>query len=706
MISIIKSNAELAAEEGNDPMHSMTPLERIEAEAKECLTLHARNMTYWKEKTPALIKVFEGREAKPEKVGIAWMEDGEINLRMGDHWLYEPNARTYAAKQVEAFIRTPSRVVFTKPNTSITEDKNPLLDAEGEVWLTRKYDNKADDFHFGRFVVDISKACIESGMEIQDKITRNQPCYLVVWGIGLGYHIKPLIEHFKPEMLVLMESQMDALWRSTFTFDWQDVNDYCTEENIKIKLLVDGNATELVRKLGGIIHGESLMGLDGVTSVLHQNDPILKVAFNEFQSAKTANLASFIGFITDEYNMMKNSFRNLRQGNKRMLKQAHVKTKLPVMIVGSGPSLEDNIEGLKRIRDKVLLIASGSNLKVLFQHGIIPDFQCNLERAQSIFERHQELAEAGYTEQMKQVYAVMTSTIWPGIDNFFKDTVYFLRPALSPVGVFCEHMDQILQNEGPQVANTAFAFAKQIGAREIYLLGVDLGSSDPKRPRAGEAWQGQRPRYLTMPVRGNFGKTVFTDMPLTQQRETLQEQIKKINKADGKVYNLGHGARIEGALAKHIEEVELADLTIDRATHTRELVEQFPVYTRERFVGSWLSAKVRESVAQMMEAMIHAIDNATVWDYKLVKKLEHHCAYVGKPVREQYAPRLVRGSVLRIFMHVNSIMLRLKDQAQAETAFATLKPVLLDHLRTIEMEGYSLADELETEDEAFAPKFA
>jgi hypothetical protein len=433
---------------------------------------------------------------------------------------------------------------------------------------------------------------------------------------------------------------------------------------------------------------------------------VLKVAFNDFQSPKTANLASFIGFITDEYNMMKNSFRNLRQGNKRMLKQAHVKTKLPVMIVGSGPSLEDNIEGLKRIRDKVLLIASGSNLKVLFQHGIIPDFQCNLERSQSIFTRHEELAEAGYTEQMKQVYAVMTTTIWPGIDNYFKDTVYFLRPALSPVGVFCEHLDQILQNEGPQVANTAFAFAKQIGAREIYLLGVDLGTSDPKRPRAGEAWQGQRPRYLTMPVRGNFGKTVFTDMALTQQRETLQEQISKINKAGGKVYNLGHGARIEGALARRIEEVELQELTVDRAAHTKELVEQFPVYTRERFVGAWLSAKVRESVAQIMEAMIHAIEGSKVWDYKLVKKLEQHCAYVGKPVREQYAPRLVRGSVLRMFMHINSIMLRLKDQDQAEAAFDTLKPVIVDHLRTVEMEGYSLADELESEDEAFAPKFA
>jgi hypothetical protein len=55
-----------------------------------------------------------------------------------------------------------------------------------------------------------------------------------------------------------------------------------------------------------------------------------------------------------------------------------------------------------------------------------------------------------------------------------------------------------------------------------------------------------------------------------------------------------------------------------------------------------------------------------------------------------------------MFMHVNSIMLRLNDQEQAETIFATLKPALIEHLRNVEVEAYSLVDELESEDEAFA----
>jgi hypothetical protein len=412
-------------------------------------------------------------------------------------------------------------------------------------------------------------------------------------------------------------------------------------------------------------------------SYLHLNDPILKVAYNEFQSERTANLASFIGFITDEYNMMKNSFRNLRSGTKRMLRKATTTTSTPAVIVGSGPSLEQNLEHLKRVRDSVIIISSGSNLRVLLENGIRPDFHCNLERARSILTRHEELIADGYGDDLKKIYAVMTTTIWPGIDAYFRDAIYFFRPALSPVGVFCEDADQILNNEGPQVTNTAFAIAKRIGVREIYLLGVDLGAVDPDQPRATAAWQGIRPRYLTMPVRGNFGRTVFTDMALLQQRDTLQQQIAKINAVDGRVYNLSNGVRIEGAVAKRAEALEFETTLDDREAHLASLVTQFPVYTRERFLG----------------------------DFKLVKHLETDCMYVGKPLREQYAPRLIRGSVLRMFMQVNSILLRVADTQQRDDVYEVLKPILIKNLRLIEREVYALADELEEEDEAFAVEY-
>jgi hypothetical protein len=328
-----------------------------------------------------------------------------------------------------------------------------------------------------------------------------------------------------------------------------------------------------------------------------------------------------------------------------------------------------------------------------------------LERARSILTRHEELIADGYGDDLKKIYAVMTTTIWPGIDAYFRDAIYFFRPALSPVGVFCEDADQILNNEGPQVTNTAFAIAKRIGVREIYLLGVDLGAVDPDQPRATAAWQGIRPRYLTMPVRGNFGRTVFTDMALLQQRDTLQQQIAKINAVDGRVYNLSNGVRIEGAVAKRAEALEFETTLDDREAHLASLVTQFPVYTRERFLGAWRSARVRDSICNMIGSMIRQIETHGAWDFKLVKHLETDCMYVGKPLREQYAPRLIRGSVLRMFMQVNSILLRVADTQQRDDVYEVLKPILIKNLRLIEREVYALADELEEEDEAFAVEY-
>jgi hypothetical protein len=208
-----------------------------------------------------------------------------------------------------------------------------------------------------------------------------------------------------------------------------------------------------------------------------------------------------------------------------------------------------------------------------------------------------------------------------------------------------------------------------------------------------------------MPVRGNFGRTVFTDMALLQQRDTLQQQIAKINAVDGRVYNLSNGVRIEGAVAKRAEALEFETTLDDREAHLASLVTQFPVYTRERFLGAWRSARVRDSICNMIGSMIRQIETHGAWDFKLVKHLETDCMYVGKPLREQYAPRLIRGSVLRMFMQVNSILLRVADTQQRDDVYEVLKPILIKNLRLIEREVYALADELEEEDEAFAVEY-
>lgn len=679
----------------------------------QTIALREKNLKFFERYIPDVHRRLMELQPKSE---LVWQDDGDINIRDENNvFRYSKGARADSLSQVKLAKKAPTRVLFQKPALKTKEqiasdEKLNPGDFDGDPnaeFLTRRYDNKATDDHMVTALDKINRAFIEAGVtDLAEAAKAKGTYYLSIYGVGLGFHIKPLVEAFDPQVVIIAESDIEALHHSSFTFDWTEFYEYMDSHKKKIRIIIDKDSTTILQKVSGTIQGECLLGLDGVISFLHTTDPVLKVAFNEFQSPKTANLASFIGFIVDEYNMMKNSFRNLKGGTKRMLATVRKKTDLPAIIVGSGPSLEwpENIEFLRKAQDRALIFTSGSNLAVLLKHGIKPDIHVNLERAKSIYERHTELKQ--YEAEMKEIYTVLTSTIWPGIDAFFKDAVYFLRPALSPVAVFCEEDANVLYNEGPQVTNTAYAFARRLGVKEFYFVGVDLGAVDPKRPRAADAWQGIRPRHLTVPVRGNLGRTVFTDAPLTQQRATLESQLRKLSADGGRAFNLGGGVRIEGAQPKRAADTELPTIAIDKKQHVQDLIEQFPVFTRERFLGCWRSAQVRDNVAGMINDMIVALEKSHDWDNALLRRIEEINAYVGKSLRNQYAPRLLRGSLLRICMHVNSVFNRLKEPEKSPEIYAKVREAMIDFLRELEMECYSLADELESEDEAFAAQFA
>lgn len=658
-------------------------------------------MEFLKDEVPVLYKIIHEHTCKSDLIVD---EVGSVNIRRPNgEMTYRTDAKAELAQIVDQYIKRPSRIVVGKPaqvDQVFTEPESKL----GLKWPTSPYDDRPEDFHYQRYLCEAGAALKEAEISFTEEFV-GQAYYLFIYGVGAGFQILPLLRHFKPKVLLLIDEDKDGFVHATSLVDWEEIWKTAQEIGTTIKLTVEGNAAVLHESVKANIMTQSILGLDGLHVFLHGPSTVLRAAYQLLMDPKSANMASFIGFLTDEYNMMKNSFRNLSQGTKRILINAKEKLRAPVLIVGSGPSLEANIDVLKTVRDRFIIISSGSSLKVLLQNGIRPDFHCNLERASSILERHEELEADGFASEMKQIYAVMTTTIWPGVDKYFKDTVYFIRPALSPLGVFAENYEQVLFNEGPQVTNTAFAIARRLAAKQIYLLGVDLGTTDPQVPRASSAWTPQRPRKLTIPVRGNKGKTVFTDMPLIQQKETLQGQIRKLLEVGGACYNLGDGSKIEGAKPADLDKLELPPLEFERAQVCQNLVNQFPVYTRERFLVMWTNEVVRESVARFASELLLKL-SATGWTNEMITEIESICSYGNKPLRQQYAPRLFRGTLLRIFLHAHGVIQRVNQEVDRDKVIPIMKGLLERHIRLFEYEGYALADELEAEDPSFANKVA
>ena len=64
------------------------------------------------------------------------------------------------------------------------------------------------------------------------------------------------------------------------------------------------------------------------------------------------------------------------------------------------------------------------------------------------------------------------------LHELFNETMIYLKPALTPLSLFSTSDDEILQYEGPQTVNTGVALCSVLGAQNVVLVGVDLGSAN------------------------------------------------------------------------------------------------------------------------------------------------------------------------------------------------------------------------------------
>ncbi|QUL54553.1 motility associated factor glycosyltransferase family protein [Paenibacillus tritici] len=149
----------------------------------------------------------------------------------------------------------------------------------------------------------------------------------------------------------------------------------------------------------------------------------------------------------------------------------------PAIVVAAGPSLNKNIDELKKMKSKAVIIAVDTIAKRLCEEGIIPDFICSIERDKETYSYFYE----------NKIYPSETSIVaplllYPEIFNEFAGDI--IIPMRENVGEYI-WLQQILGlvgdnsiSLGLSCAHVAFGFAEHIGASPIILVGQDLAFGD------------------------------------------------------------------------------------------------------------------------------------------------------------------------------------------------------------------------------------
>lgn len=215
---------------------------------------------------------------------------------------------------------------------------------------------------------------------------------------------------------------------------------------------------------------------------------------------------------------------------------------MPAILISAGPSLDKNIEVLKKAKGKAFLLAVDSAARYLLNHGVVPDMIVALDFLKRL--------ETFQDERIKKIPLVM-------LTNFNYKVLEMLEGGRFVYGTsdkklyyhYFEHMGAVLKDipQGGSVATYAFMLLHNWGFKKIILVGQDLAYTGDQY----YAGQGKLSREAIaagrefIEVEGNY-EPVYTTMDFYSYLKWFEMSIAQ-NYADEEVINATEGgAKIKG----------------------------------------------------------------------------------------------------------------------------------------------------------------
>lgn len=535
------------------------------------------NLAAFKEHAPHL----HGRLAaidRPHSSLVA-EPDGSLDMAFLGKRFYEMDAVAFADTQLEQYFAQPSRFTLSEPDPARL----------GGVTT--------------EFCDLITGGLAERGIAYDPEHCPDDAYYLVVFGVGLGLQVESLVRRCHARVVALVEPNIEFLYHSLFVTDWQQFFKLAEEQDLKISFVVERQPKTIMIKLRSILRSQIPTFIDGIYLFSHYQSALLDQARKLFRDDLYVVLAG-LGFFEDEVLMTRNAAGNLAGGDVDMLCAYHSPKEEPVFIVGSGPSLEQDLDFVVAHADRAMIFSVGTALRILLERGLRPDFHCELEN--NTF--NVELMQATAAEfDLSGINLIASVSVQPGMVELFDRACLFFRENVSSSKIFAGDL-QILQPAGPTVANTALISGIRMGFREFYLFGVDMGSRDATNFHAkGSVYSlGKFPDMTKAKDRfaASLGGEVSGELVFNWSRLTLESVIRVHQ--DLTVYNCSDGARIQGAIPKVSRAVDLSAGAFDHARVKSEIAAQTTRVTLERNRGLWRHRKFGQE-AQAFFAEVRAL---------------------------------------------------------------------------------------------------
>lgn len=251
-----------------------------------------------------------------------------------------------------------------------------------------------------------------------------------------------------------------------------------------------------------------------------------------------------------EKNRSINFWRNIKSDSKLVTDFDTTNLSKDYIVIAAGPSLDDSMEFLRNNQGKKTLVAVGTVYKKLIQNNIIPDMVVVLDPQERTCKQIEGL-------ENEKIPLLIGMTAYWGFAASYRGEKYLI-PMIDIVDIveasnYAKEQEWEFWSCGGTVTALAIDVALKFGAKQIYLVGVDMAFPDGVTHATGTMDRTTKDINKLMPIEGVGNKTVYADRVFICYREWIENRIAQTPQVV--YYNMSCiGAKIAGTKECVVEE--------------------------------------------------------------------------------------------------------------------------------------------------------
>lgn len=523
-------------------------LEREKLFAKEAEIRFKKNLTAFEKYYPNIFKAIqEFKTDKPLPIFVTSSGHGDIVDEETGLGIYGDDPIATTKRQVDEHLNKP-----------------PVnhIDFSGYAEISG-----LDDRLHMRSIKKLGEVVVKSGKSQKlNHLTDTFPTG-VIFGVGLGYHIKELTERVSFNYLFIIEPSFQNFFLSLYCMNWVEVIDKVDSEGGNLFFHIGVTYEDFIDDLLNISKSVGAMCLTKCFCYRHlptqKNTDLIKMLFKRIYE-----IHGGYGFYNDSTTSIAHTIKNLERGvsllkNKPTLPSRYLSK--PVYIVGNGPSLDESIDFIRQTRSNAIIVAAGTALQTLIGYGIEPDFHVLIERPRATYD---VLLKTLPKETYKSISLLTMSLIYPDTLDLYEWTGIACKGVdaggeLLALATLVEKNKSVAypKYSNPTVSNTALSFMITMGFKQLYLFGIDNGYFENGKHHASNsvydkgALKDFIPQEAKIKLPGNLGGNVWATNLLAISCFQMSRLLKHEIANQVECYNVGEGAFIDGALPLKNEHV-------------------------------------------------------------------------------------------------------------------------------------------------------